>query len=162
MIMYCKKCGRIIITNRSKNEQRTILPCDCCHSNMYEVPENIYDDELDVIGKNSELRKLITDKFIKSSPEFDEQLFNSRDEILAKENAKYDQAMKIGNAIRQGADPKTVFQTGGQNIPKCPTCGSSNIKKISTASKIAGATMFGLFSRTAKSQFKCENCGYKW
>lgn len=162
MIMYCKKCGRIIITNRSKNEQRTILPCDCCHSNMYEVPENIYDDELDVIGKNSELRKLITDKFIKSSPEFDEQLFNSRDEILAKENAKYDQAMKIGNAIRQGADPKTAFKNNGENIPKCPTCGSSNIKKISTASKIAGATMFGLFSRTAKSQFKCENCGYKW
>lgn len=83
-------------------------------------------------------------------------------EILAKENAKYDQAMKIGNAIRKGADPETVFQTGGQNIPKCPTCGSSNIKKISTASKIAGATMFGLFSRTAKSQFKCGNCGYTW
>lgn len=49
-----------------------------------------------------------------------------------------------------------------QNIPKCPTCGSSNIKKISTTSKIMGAIGFGLLSKTAKSQFECKNCGYKW
>lgn len=48
------------------------------------------------------------------------------------------------------------------NVPKCPTCGSTSVKKISTMSKVAGATMFGLFSKTARSQFKCENCGYKW
>ena len=48
------------------------------------------------------------------------------------------------------------------NIPKCPTCGSTNIEKISSLNKAAGAVMFGLFSKTAKSQFKCNNCGYKW
>lgn len=49
-----------------------------------------------------------------------------------------------------------------QNIPKCPTCGSTNIEKISSFDKAAGAVMFGLFSKTARSQFKCKNCGYKW
>lgn len=49
-----------------------------------------------------------------------------------------------------------------QNKPKCPTCGSEKIKKISTTAKVAGAAMFGLLSKTAKSQFKCERCGYKW
>ena len=48
------------------------------------------------------------------------------------------------------------------NIPKCPTCNSTDIKKISAMSKVAGATMFGLFSKTARSQFCCNNCGYKW
>lgn len=48
------------------------------------------------------------------------------------------------------------------NFPKCPTCSSTNIQKISTSSKAAGAMTFGLFSKTAKSQFKCNNCGYKW
>ena len=48
------------------------------------------------------------------------------------------------------------------NIPKCPTCGSTDLKKISTTSKVAGAAMFGLFSKTARSQFECKNCGYKW
>lgn len=152
MLMYCKKCGRVI--NNSEK-------CDVCNSTTYKVPEKFWLDGIDFLISNDS-KKILIEECVKSSPEFDEQLFNSRDEILAKENAKYDQAMKIGSAIRQGADPKTAFQTGGQNIPKCPTCGSSNIKKISTASKIAGATMFGLFSRTAKSQFKCGNCGYTW
>ncbi len=48
------------------------------------------------------------------------------------------------------------------NIPKCPTCSSTNISKISTTSKMVGGAMFGLFSKTATSQFKCNNCGYKW
>ena len=48
------------------------------------------------------------------------------------------------------------------NKPKCPTCSSTNVKKISGIAKLAGAAMFGLFSKTARSQFKCENCGYKW
>lgn len=54
------------------------------------------------------------------------------------------------------------FQIREDNIPKCPTCGSTNIQKISTVSKIVGASLFGLLSRTANSQFKCNNCGYKW
>lgn len=48
------------------------------------------------------------------------------------------------------------------NPPKCPTCGSTNIQKISATKKAAGAIGFGLFSKTAKSQFECKNCGYKW
>lgn len=48
------------------------------------------------------------------------------------------------------------------NIPKCPTCSSTNIEKISSFDKAAGAVMFGLFSKTARSQFRCRNCGYKW
>lgn len=55
-----------------------------------------------------------------------------------------------------------TFQNNTPNIPKCPTCSSTNISKISTASKIVGGAMFGLLSKTAKSQFKCNNCGYKW
>lgn len=46
--------------------------------------------------------------------------------------------------------------------PHCPTCGSTNVKKISDLRKAGGAIMFGLFSKTARSQFECGNCGYKW
>ena len=49
-----------------------------------------------------------------------------------------------------------------KNIPKCPTCSSTNIRKISTTRKVAGAIGFGLLSKTAKSQFECKDCGYKW
>ncbi|MCD7844814.1 MAG: transposase [Oscillospiraceae bacterium] len=48
------------------------------------------------------------------------------------------------------------------NTPKCPACGSTNISKISTATRAAHGFAFGLFSSTARSQFKCNACGYKW
>ena len=48
------------------------------------------------------------------------------------------------------------------NTPKCPTCNSTNIKKISSLSRAAHGYAFGLFSKTARSQFECKNCGYKW
>lgn len=74
---------------------------------------------------------------------------------------------KENNPAIPDLTPQQIAQANAQaqellNKPKCPTCGSTNIKKISTVSKVAGASMFGLFSKTARSQFKCGNCGYKW
>lgn len=99
---------------------------------------------------------------IKSSPEFDENLFNNRDRIKAQKSAEYERDMAIGDAIRQGADVKTAFRNGGQNMPKCPTCGSLNVEKISTGKKIFGGAMFGLFSSDVRNTMHCKNCGAKW
>lgn len=49
-----------------------------------------------------------------------------------------------------------------QNIPKCPTCGSTNLKKISTTSKAINTGLFGLLGNKRKMQFHCNNCGYEW
>lgn len=46
--------------------------------------------------------------------------------------------------------------------PKCPTCGSENIEKISIASKAAGGVAFGLYSSNVRKTFHCKDCGYKW
>ena len=54
--------------------------------------------------------------------------------------------------------PKPVTK----NIPKCHTCGSTNIERISAGKKLAGSMLFGLFSKDAKSTFHCKNCNYKW
>lgn len=43
-------------------------------------------------------------------------------------------------------------------IPKCPSCGSGNIKKISIGVKIF---FLGPFAPLYKT-FKCNNCGVKW
>ena len=47
-------------------------------------------------------------------------------------------------------------------IPKCPTCGSEKVKKISAMKRATHLFLFGFFSNTSSSQFCCENCGYKW
>lgn len=45
---------------------------------------------------------------------------------------------------------------------KCPTCGSTNVEKISDLKRGVHAVAFGIFSKTAFSQYKCNHCGYKW
>lgn len=65
-------------------------------------------------------------------------------------------------AKEQALSQQITNKTDNPNIPKCPTCQSTNIKKISTTSKIIHGLTFGIFSTTARSQFQCQNCGYKW
>lgn len=79
--------------------------------------------------------------------EFDQEAYNRRKEIIAQR-------------VKEREVAKGLTQSS--HTPKCPTCGSTNIQKISVTKKAAGAIGFGLFSKTAKSQFECKNCGYKW
>lgn len=49
------------------------------------------------------------------------------------------------------------------NVPKCPTCGSTNLKKISGLSKAGSVALWGVFAagRTSKT-WHCNKCGYEW
>ena len=50
-----------------------------------------------------------------------------------------------------------------ENIPHCPICKSTNIRKISTTNKVGSAVAFGVFSVGHLSKtFKCNNCGMKF
>ena len=49
-----------------------------------------------------------------------------------------------------------------KSTPKCPTCGSTDIRKISTTSKAVSAGLFGIFSPKIRKQFHCNSCKYEW
>ena len=51
---------------------------------------------------------------------------------------------------------------GQSNTPKCPTCSSTNIKKISGLSKAGSVAMWGIFSRKIHKQWHCNSCGSEW
>ena len=59
------------------------------------------------------------------------------------------------------AHGKAILESGG-NIPKCPTCGSTNLKRISLSSKVISTALFGLLSTKRHKTFHCKNCGYEW
>ena len=52
--------------------------------------------------------------------------------------------------------------TAQSNVPKCPTCSSTNIQKIGGLERGASIAVFGLFSKKINKSFKCNNCGYTW
>lgn len=47
-------------------------------------------------------------------------------------------------------------------VPKCPTCGSTNVQKISGAKRWLTTGLFGLASGDLGKSMQCKNCGYKW
>ena len=48
------------------------------------------------------------------------------------------------------------------NTPHCPTCGSTDIKKITTTAKATNTIMFGLLGTKRHKIFHCNNCKYEW
>ncbi len=74
----------------------------------------------------------------------------------------------IKNKIKeQRVEQARRYQANAQaqewlNKPKCPTCGSTNVEKISFGKKAVGGALFGLLSSDVRKSMHCKNCGYKW
>lgn len=83
---------------------------------------------------------------------------------------KCDQSFLVSDYIRKCPVCNTFFEFASPhqqvaitlNVPTCPTCHSVNVQKISFVKGYTHWRAFGLFSKTARSQFECNNCGYKW
>lgn len=145
---YCEKCGRICDTMRTN--------CIVCNSILKELPEKYCKNLAYVLDDN--VKQEIYDTLIKTSPEFDQYLFDHKEEIRAKQLAESKAISMHAQSLmnKQNKSNNSSYQS------HCPTCGSPNVTKISVTRKAVGAGLFGLFSKTARSQFQCSDCGYKW
>lgn len=96
-------------------------------------------------------------------------------ELLMKHyNCGFDEAREVMDFVLDGKPlpnpnltPQQIAQADAQaqellNKPKCPTCGSTNIKKIGGIERGASIAAFGIFSKKINKTFKCGNCGYTW
>jgi len=46
---------------------------------------------------------------------------------------------------------------------KCPNCKATDVDKISTASKVGSAVLWGVFSMGKLTRtYQCNACGYRW
>ena len=144
MLCYCKKCGRIAQEEYNENEQI----CDYCNNIMQYIPKQF------LIGKrgialNKEMKEQFINEYIKSSPEFDQYLFEHRDEDLFKRRMENKAKLEHGKSILEEKS----------RSPKCTYCGSSNIKKIGLLNRTISAELWGLGSKKIGKQFHCNNCG---
>ena len=99
-------------------------------------------------------------EIIQDVSDSDRQFLEAMIELKKNDPIEYQLKMSQFKAsLKQQENSKKVEE---DNTLRCPTCNSTKAKKISATSKVVGASMFGLFSKTARSQFKCERCGYKW
>ena len=143
-LYYCKKCGRIFWTLNYNQKN-----CDCCNSIMFDIPNEYVDN---FRWRDGDGKQALIEELVKTSPEFDQYLFEHRDEILAEQSAEFDAKMAHGKA---GLEENI-------RIPKCPTCGSTNISKIGTVNRMISTGLFGLASSKIGKTHKCNNCGTTW
>lgn len=181
-VRYCEKCGRMYHIIFSKK-------CDFCGTKMKllskEMKEkyNIFNSswsklysELRMLntvdGINKIIEKLIfrENEFVMneisnnplfSLKDYKKQIENERKEFFETaeyyKNQIYELQAKNLKVIQKEKD-KVNF------IPKCPICGSTNIKKITITTKATKTVAFGVIGAIddAGKTHKCENCGSKF
>ena len=125
--------------------------CDYCRSKIFPVPDEFLYEDLKILMKK-DLKQQFIDEYIKSSPEFDPYLFEHREEDMFNKRMSDRAKMAHGKAILEEKS----------RVPKCPTCQSTNIRKMSGVERGVSIYTFGIFSKKINKTFKCQNCGYTW
>lgn len=85
--------------------------------------------------------------------------------VLSLSDETYDLIQEAWRNNKKSIQPTVrpvSSRSSQQNIPKCPTCGSTNIKKISTGKKALGFATVGIFSSNFGKTYECLQCKYKW
>ena len=137
-IQCCPKCGSIKMLNFEWEKD-----CSYCGYQLQDT-EYYFTESVDHGNLKPEIRKAIFEKYIKNSPLYSEESVKDREEKENRERLN----------LPSSYTPK--------NTPKCPTCGSTNMEKISTTSKAIGFAMVGIFSSNFRKTMRCKQCGYKW
>lgn len=143
---YCERCGRICRSDKNRGS------CDCCGSESYHpVPEKYWDEG--EVFMSDEQEELLRAELVKTSPVFDEYLFNHRDDNMRAKWAEAEAALAHGRAILEGRDKGNRFGI------ECPYCHATNIRKVSLAGRAVSAGIFGLGSKKIGKQWHCNKCG---
>lgn len=147
--IFCKKCGRLAFGNPYLEER-----CDICGNIMIQVPSKYIQENEVLTDKESEDRAIkLREELVKTSPEFDQYLFDHRDEILSKKSAAYNAKMAHGKAVLEGRNKGNSYGVS------CPYCHATNVKKISMTSRVVSTGLFGLSSKKLGKQWHCNKCG---
>ena len=136
-LSYCPKCG-----NQGIYENGNEI---CQYCGTKELPTK-YDWDKWLFGSEypNNLDEIIFNEYIKDNPLFYENIYEQRE---GKEKL-----------LQQASLDKQKEQ----NTPKCPTCGSTNVKHISTLNRAVSIGVFGLFSSKIGKNYECLHCKAKW
>ena len=100
--------------------------------------------------------------FMKKCPKC-KTIYNDYDQYCLKCNYKL-QFIQNSEIVDYSPNSNLIDKPQSQqaNTPKCPTCGSTNVKYISTLNRAVSIGVFGLFSSKIGKNYECLNCKAKW
>lgn len=136
-VEICPKCGRF------SEGTPYYLKCDYCGNTMAQTDLTM-DEWISVLMKKDAF-SFVEDMANKyGNNQFSEEMFNAR---MGRNHSN-------SNVSKQKKEET--------NVPKCPTCGSTKIRKISGTKRAASILGFGILSNNIGKTYECLNCKYKW
>lgn len=164
---YCKCCGEIRIVPYSIQEvyglyckfgiKHVYYPicsdCDSRNSFVYSKHDEDYywNRSKELFGDTNHMHTILFEEEIETNPDFDREKFKLHCQKVAEYKARRERE-RLDEYMKHRVD----------TTPRCPTCQSSSIERISATKKVVGAATLGYYSKNAMCQFVCKNCGYKW
>lgn len=126
------------------NEKLDQLIYPFCNSKLIDTGLPV--DDFHLIGKATDWNRQILDLMMELHE-------NDPIEYQLKFN-QFKLQQEQSDAIRE--------QERESNRPHCPTCGSTNIKKITGTERAVSVIGLGMFSKKINKSYKCLNCKTTW
>ena len=155
--MFCSTCNKngsnqmykLIGNDKKAFQKGFIYPFEIKSNNEYICP----------YCNNKLIDTFITENefnLIEDISDSDRQFLEAMIELKKNDPIEYQLKMSQFKANSQTEDQNT------NNVLHCPTCGSTNIRKMGGVERGASIAAFGIFSKKINKTFKCQNCGYTW
>lgn len=144
--VYCKNCGFVSTECDVKKEI-----CPICKNKLYKTPQGAGYFVSRIERSMPTWEDVVRHKYLKNIT-LDAETSERRSNIEQKK--QQDELRKLkGNSSK--IEEKNF-------IPKCPTCGSADVKPIGSGERTLSVITFGLLSNKINKSYKCLNCKYTW
>lgn len=160
-VYCCRKCGTVQALLKKSHDQK--VNCPFCNSIMKNVPSSVDMYKTGTDKKYKTWQDVVRKEWAK--PRYrDAELYEKREiyeASLIKETP--DKHSKVEQKKQQEEIQKLKNNSNTINkekyIPKCPICGSPNIKPIGAGERTLSVLTLGLLSNKINKSFKCNDCG---
>jgi predicted RNA-binding Zn-ribbon protein involved in translation (DUF1610 family) len=147
----CPKCGEIHFGMSGWGALH--VRCEYCGTIVKEISGETSDELFHKFCNRD--RK--NDTWDETEAEYAKKYGNNEFDINAFHERGRKTTERVNESIRKHNEERAT-----RNLPKCPTCGSTNIEKISSSKRWFTTGLFGLGSSNVGKTMHCKNCGYKW
>lgn len=151
-VYFCPVCGYVTDTEKISlmHMERKCLYCGSALQGTGKDDQYFFEKALSSYEFGSRNFPTYANEVIRKEVYYDNPLFNKEKYELREQKEQ-----RIVAQNRAGLNPL-------DNVPKCPTCGSKNLTRLSGIGMITMFGGFGVTDGNAGKTFKCNNCGYRW
>lgn len=155
----CIDCKTFETTSKQERNEKNIVNKQVAPCYISNQPISYYKNlSFKEYGDVSHWKEIFVKIELSNNPKFNQKQY----EISCQRQIERNQRISQNNNQSTNNDDINISQPIQSNQPHCPTCNSTNIKRISDLRRGIHAVAWGLFSKTARSQFECKNCGMKF